>query len=136
MRNRLWLQDLRPLGILAQGANGPCCPPFLLPSLPAPWHCLTRCPRRGRARQSPREKALTEIHHGRGIVAGTVVGNEVDLPLPLLLLEAQFGPAVPVGAAAAEEDQDSPQEPEPCQGRGEKEEGQLWRKQAALALLS
>lgn len=69
-----------------------------------------------------RGNSLTEVPRGGGIVAGTMVGDEVDLTLPLLLLQAQLGPAVPERAAAAQQDQDGPEQPEPC-GNGGAERG-------------
>lgn len=42
-----------------------------------------------------------------------MVGQQADLPLPLLLLDSQLGPTVPVRTAAAEQDEDGPQQPEP-----------------------
>lgn len=55
----------------------------------------------------------TEVQRGGWIVAGPVVGDQVDLPLPLLLLDPQFGPAMAISAETAEEDQHGPQQPEP-----------------------
>lgn len=42
------------------------------------------------------------------------VGNEVDLVLPLLLLQPVFGAAVVAHAAAAQNEDDGPHQPEPC----------------------
>lgn len=42
-----------------------------------------------------------------------MVGQQADLPLPLLLLDSQLGSTVPVRTAAAEQDEDGPQQPEP-----------------------
>lgn len=41
------------------------------------------------------------------------VGNEVDLMLPLLLLQAVLGATVMAHAAAAQDDDDGPDQPEP-----------------------
>lgn len=56
---------------------------------------------------------LTEVQHGGGEGVGSMVGQQADLPLPLLLLDPQLGPPVPVRAAAAEQDEDGPKQPEP-----------------------
>ena len=56
----------------------------------------------------------TEVKHGGRVVAGSVVGDQVDLPLSLLLLDPQLGSAVAVSTETAEEDQHRPQQPEPC----------------------
>lgn len=56
---------------------------------------------------------LTEVQHGGGVGVGSMIGQEADLSLPLLLLDSQLGSTVSVGAAAAEQDEDSPQQPEP-----------------------
>lgn len=42
-----------------------------------------------------------------------MIGQQADLPLPLLLLDSQFGSTVSVGTATAEQDEDGPQQPEP-----------------------
>lgn len=55
----------------------------------------------------------TEVKHGGRVVAGSVVGDQVDLPLSLLLLDPQLGSAVAVSTETAEEDQHRPQQPEP-----------------------
>lgn len=46
-------------------------------------------------------------------MACPVVGQQVDLTLPLLLLQPEFSPSMAEGAAAAKENEDSPEEPEP-----------------------
>lgn len=56
----------------------------------------------------------TEVQHGRRVVAGSVIGDQVDLPLSLLLLDTQLGPPVAVGTATAEQNHNGPQQPEPC----------------------
>lgn len=48
-------------------------------------------------------------------MARPVVGQQVDLPLPLLLLQSEFGSAMPEGATTAKEDEHCPEEPEPPQ---------------------
>lgn len=49
-------------------------------------------------------------------MACPVVGQQVDLPLALLLLQPEFSSPVTEGATAAKEDEDSPEQPEPCKG--------------------
>lgn len=44
-----------------------------------------------------------------------MVGEQADVPLPLLLLDSLFGSSVTIGATTAEEDEHSPQQPEPPQ---------------------
>lgn len=65
----------------------------------------------------------TEVQHWWRIVAGPVVGDQIDLSLSLLLLYPQLGPAVAVSTETAEEDQHSPQEPKPC---GKKKKNRKW----------
>lgn len=43
------------------------------------------------------------------------VSNEVDLMLPLLLLQAMLGATMMAHTAAAQDDDDSPDQPEPYQ---------------------
>lgn len=62
--------------------------------------------------------ALTEVEGHRGVVVRFPVGNEVDLVLPLLLLQPVFGAAVVTHTAAAQDEDDGPDQPEPCK-RGE-----------------
>ena len=45
---------------------------------------------------------------------GLAVGDEVDLVLPLLLLQPVFGAAVVAHTAAAQDEDDGPDQPEPC----------------------
>ena len=45
---------------------------------------------------------------------GLTVGDEVDLVLPLLLLQPVFGAAVVAHTAAAQDEDDGPDQPEPC----------------------
>lgn len=56
---------------------------------------------------------LTEVQHGGGVGVGSMVGQQADLSLPLLLLDSKFGSTVSVSTAAAEQDEDGPQQPEP-----------------------
>lgn len=49
---------------------------------------------------------------------GLPVGDQVDLVLPLLGLEAVLGAAVVANTTAAEDDDDGPHQPKPC-SRGE-----------------
>lgn len=55
----------------------------------------------------------TEVQHGGGVGVGSMVGQEADLSLSLLLLDSEFGSTVSVCTAAAEQDEDGPQQPEP-----------------------
>lgn len=56
---------------------------------------------------------------------GFPVGNQVDLMLPLLGLQAVLGSAVVADTAAAQEDEDGPHQPEPW-GQGGKTERHTW----------
>lgn len=58
--------------------------------------------------------ALTEVEGHRGVVVCFAVGDEVDLVLPLLLLQPVFGAAVVTHAAAAQDNDDRPNQPKPC----------------------
>lgn len=71
--------------------------------------------------------ALTEVEGHRGVVVRFPVGDEVDLVLPLLLLQPVFGAAVVTHAAAAQDEDDGPDQPEPCRG------GQGGRRQISSA---
>ena len=57
--------------------------------------------------------ALTEVEGHRGVVVCFAVSDEVDLMLPLLLLQPVFGAAVVTHAAAAQDEDDRPHQPEP-----------------------
>lgn len=57
----------------------------------------------------------TQIQHGGWVVACSIIGDKIDFPLSLLLLDPHLGSAMAVSAEAAEEDQHGPQQPEPCQ---------------------
>lgn len=46
-------------------------------------------------------------------MACPVVGQQVDLTLPLLLLQPEFSSSMTEGATAAKENEDSPEQPEP-----------------------
>lgn len=46
-------------------------------------------------------------------MACPMVGQQVDLTLPLLLLQPEFSSSMTEGATAAKEDEDSPEQPEP-----------------------
>lgn len=59
--------------------------------------------------------ALTEVERDSGVVVRFAVGDEVDLVLPLLLLEAVLGAAVVAHAAATQDEDDRPNHPKPCQ---------------------
>lgn len=61
-----------------------------------------------------RTRPLTEIKGQLRVVVSFSVGNEVDLVLPALLLEALLGPPVLTHAAARQDDDQSPHQPEPC----------------------
>lgn len=43
-----------------------------------------------------------------------MVSQQVDLTLPLLLLQPEFSSPMAEGATATKEDEDSPEQPEPC----------------------
>lgn len=45
---------------------------------------------------------------------GLPVGDQVDLVLPLLRLQAVLGAAVMANTAAAQDDDDGPHQPKPC----------------------
>lgn len=55
----------------------------------------------------------TEVQHRGGVGVGSMVGQQADLSLSLLLLHSEFGSTVSVCTAAAEQDEDGPQQPEP-----------------------
>lgn len=57
----------------------------------------------------------TQVQHGGGVGVGSMVGQQADLSLSLLLLDSHFGSSVSVRTAAAEQDEDGPQQPEPPQ---------------------
>lgn len=59
-------------------------------------------------------KLLTEIKGELGVVVSLSVGNEVDLILPALLLEALLRAPVMANAAARQDNDQSPHQPEPC----------------------
>lgn len=59
--------------------------------------------------------ALTEVERDSGVVVRLAVSDEVDLVLPLLLLQAVFGATVVTHAAAAQDEDDRPNHPKPCQ---------------------
>lgn len=58
--------------------------------------------------------ALTEVEWDSGVVVRFTVGDEVDLMLPLLLLQAVFGATVVTHTAAAQDEDDRPNHPKPC----------------------
>lgn len=51
-------------------------------------------------------------------MACPMVSQQVDLSLPLLLLQPEFSSPVTEGATTAKKDEDCPEQPEPC-GRQE-----------------
>lgn len=59
-------------------------------------------------------EGLTEVKGHRWKVVCFTVSYEVDLVLPLLLLQPVFGAAVVTNAAAAQNKDECPHEPEPC----------------------
>lgn len=59
-------------------------------------------------------QVLTQIDGEVGVVVRLPVGDEVDLVLPPLLLEALLGAPVLTHAAARQDDDHSPHQPEPC----------------------
>lgn len=63
------------------------------------------------------EAGLTEVKRKLRVVVSLPVGDEVDLILPPLLLEALLGAPVVAHAAARQDDDQGPNQPEPCRGR-------------------
>lgn len=61
--------------------------------------------------------ALTEVEGHRGVVVCFAVSDEVDLVLPLLLLQPVFGAAMVTHAAAAQNEDDRPHQPKPYSER-------------------
>lgn len=59
--------------------------------------------------------ALTEVERDSGVVVRLAVSDEVNLVLPLLLLQAVFGATVVTHAAAAQDEDDRPNHPKPCE---------------------
>lgn len=59
-------------------------------------------------------KLLTEVKGQLRVAVSLSVGNEVDLILPPLLLEALLGAPVMANAAACQDNDQSPHQPEPC----------------------
>lgn len=59
------------------------------------------------------EVGLTEVEGHRRVVVCFTVSDEVDLVLPLLLLQSVFGAAMVANTAAAQNEDDSPHQPEP-----------------------
>lgn len=57
---------------------------------------------------------LTEVKGHRRVVVCFTVSNEVDLMLPLLLLQPVFGAAMVTHTAAAQNEDDRPHQPKPC----------------------
>lgn len=60
------------------------------------------------------EAGLTEIKRKLRVVVSLPVGDEVDLVLPPLLLEALLGAPVVAHTAARQDDDQGPHQPEPC----------------------
>lgn len=60
-----------------------------------------------------RVAALTEVEGHRGVVVCFAVSDEVDLVLPLLLLQPVFGAAMVTHTAAAQNEDDRPNQPKP-----------------------
>lgn len=56
---------------------------------------------------------LTEEEGYGGVVVCFAVGDEVDLVLPLLLLQTLFGAAMVTHTAAAQDEDDRPHQPKP-----------------------
>lgn len=86
------------------------------------WRCEHRAVWRGRSRglgchllirRQLQRRQEAEVEHGRWVGAGAVIGQQTDLPLPLLLLHSEFGSSVSIRTTAAKEDQHGPQQPEP-----------------------
>lgn len=59
-------------------------------------------------------EAFTEVEGHRRVVVCFAVSDEVDLVLPLLLLQPVFGAAVVAHTAAAQNEDDCPHQPKPC----------------------
>lgn len=57
--------------------------------------------------------ALTEVEGQGGVVVCFAVSNEVDLVLPLLLLQPVFGAPMVTHTAAAQNEDDRPNQPKP-----------------------
>lgn len=62
-------------------------------------------------------RALTEVEGHRGEVVRFTVSDQVDLVLPLLLLQPVFGATVVAHAAAAKNEDDRPNHPKPYDER-------------------
>lgn len=60
------------------------------------------------------EVGLTEIKRKLRVVVSLPVGDEVDLVLPPLLLEALLRAPVVAHTAARQDDYQGPHQPEPC----------------------
>jgi len=56
---------------------------------------------------------LTEVKGHRGVVVCFTISYEVDLVLPLLLLQPVFSAAMVTHAAAAQNEDDRPHQPKP-----------------------
>lgn len=61
--------------------------------------------------------ALTEVEGHGGVVVCFAVSDEVDLVLPLLLLQPVFGAAMVTHTAAAQNKDDGPDQPKPYSKR-------------------
>jgi len=61
--------------------------------------------------------SLTEVEGHRGVVVCFAVSDEVDLVLPLLLLQPVLGAAMVTYAAAAQQEDDGPDQPKPWRER-------------------
>lgn len=68
----------------------------------------------GRSESRAETKRLTEINGQLRVVVSLSVGDEVDLVLPPLLLEALLGAPVLANAAAYQDNDERPHQPEPC----------------------
>lgn len=64
-----------------------------------------------------RVAALTEVEGHGGVVVCFAVSDEVDLVLPLLLLQPVFGAAMVTHTAAAQNEDDGPNQPKPYSER-------------------
>ena len=59
------------------------------------------------------ERPLTEVERHSGVVVRLTISNEIDLMLPLLLLQAMLGAAMVANAATTQDEDDGPNQPEP-----------------------
>lgn len=79
----------------------------------------------GAAGSAPKSlKSLTKVKQGTSRnraspMACPMVSQQVDLTLPLLLLQPEFSSPVAEGATTAKKDENCPEQPEPCERQEE-----------------